>query len=285
MKSPEHEKRLIERYIENEASDETITHLEKIASQRVFGRKYDIWDVHTDVARWWVITQPINLYSYSQANFPSMDFALTFHIGLTARVMARSEPDISEEERDLSPGAWRRWSQAADALSEADEAEEFQAVGMRCRECLLTFSREIARNEMVPRGETAPKRGDFVHWSEYIANTIASGPSSEQVRGYLKSTAQSTWELVNWLTHARSAARLDGQLAVDAASHLLTVFSVAYMRFTRGTPNHCPKCGSRELTTDYRPEHNADSPYVTFCPLCGWEDSEAQVPLEPAESD
>ena len=50
--------------------------------------RHDIWDVHTDVDRWWVITEPMNLYSQDQ--FPNMDLALSFHVGLCLRI-PRSE--------------------------------------------------------------------------------------------------------------------------------------------------------------------------------------------------
>jgi hypothetical protein len=45
------------------------------------------WDVHTTGDRYWVITNPTNLYS--QQLFPSMDYTLSFHVGVTARMVAR----------------------------------------------------------------------------------------------------------------------------------------------------------------------------------------------------
>jgi len=89
VQSPEHEKRQIAEYMELEAPDEEVTHLEKVGSERVFATRYDIWDVPTDRGRWWVITPPTNLYS--QNEFRSMDYALTFHIGLAARLRARKK--------------------------------------------------------------------------------------------------------------------------------------------------------------------------------------------------
>jgi hypothetical protein len=48
------------------------------------GHAHDVWDVHASDGRWWVITNPTNLYSQNQ--FPSMDLAVTFHMGLTLRI-------------------------------------------------------------------------------------------------------------------------------------------------------------------------------------------------------
>jgi hypothetical protein len=62
-------------------------------------------------------------------------------IGVTGRLLAREslEAPVDEHDRLRLGQAWRRFEQAAKALDNADEAEDFQAVGMRCRECLVTF--------------------------------------------------------------------------------------------------------------------------------------------------
>jgi hypothetical protein len=79
-------KRAISDYVETQARDEKVQHAEKIMSEHVVGRDYDCWDVHTDKDRYWVITSPTNLYS--QHYFPSLDYTLSFHIGVMLRVMA-----------------------------------------------------------------------------------------------------------------------------------------------------------------------------------------------------
>ena len=271
MESLEHEERSIRGYMELECADETITHLEKVAVQRIFEATHDIWDVHTDVGRWWVITEPTNLYR--QSDFQSMDMALTFHVGLTARMAARTDPGVTDEERSRLSGTLRRWQQAADAFEKADEAEEFQAVGMRCRECLLSLIREATDAAMVPEGEEPPKVADFIHWSEYLANAVAGGASSDRIRAHLKEVARTTWELVGWLTHAKNATRSDGELAVSATLHVVTSFATALVRKERGAPERCPQCSSYRLTSDYRPELKREPPYVTLCEACGWEEA------------
>lgn len=53
----------IANYVEIEAPDENIQHVEKIKSEVVLGDTCDIWEVITDKDRWWVITNTTNLYS------------------------------------------------------------------------------------------------------------------------------------------------------------------------------------------------------------------------------
>jgi hypothetical protein len=157
---PEHERRDVIRYVELESNGEEVVRLEKIKTERLYGRTLDAWDVQTDKDRYWVITNPTNLYS--QTHFPSLDYTLSFHVGLMERVHARQRPEASEEEADRLAVSWRRWTLAADALDRADEVEDFQAVGVRCRETLIALTNAVATPEMVPPGKDPPKGSAFV---------------------------------------------------------------------------------------------------------------------------
>lgn len=273
LKRSPHEERAVREFVELEARGEKVTHLEKVKTERILGRKLDAWDVRTDKDRYWVITNPTNLYS--QALFPSLDYTISFHIGLMERVWARQAPPVPDEQRRRLAAVWRRWAQAAEAIDDADEAEEFQAVGMRCRECLLEFVRAVVKPEMLPHGEVAPESGNFIRWAELIAGAVAPGQSAEALRGYLKASAKTTWQLVSWLTHAANANRLDGQIALDATQNLLATFGAALVRYERGSVDRCPQCSSYRLSSDYRPDLDASRPYVTGCESCGWPEGPA----------
>lgn len=275
----ERERHVVEYFLSQSPRGEGVAHTERVRSYRVRGTEYEVWDLHSKRSgRWWIISPPMNLYT--QRDFPSMDKAFSFHLGLMLRVMAKNEPPASSEEQDRLAKPWRRWQDAADALDEADETEEFQAVGMRLREALLAFVKAVAPAVTISAGEQAPKMGDFVHWAEMIADTIAQGPSSARVRGYLKATSKSTWELVAWLTHEAGATRMDGSLAVSAVAHVLASYGAALVRYERGEPDSCPSCGSYRLSSYQDPDRAGDV-YVTICEACGWEDLSDDA--EPAD--
>lgn len=265
----------IRQYVETQSPDEKVTYVERISTERVIGRDHQVWDVHTTGERYWVITDPTNLYS--QRLFPSADYTLSFHVGLAARVASRREVGDEEQQERLA-GPWRRWLQAAESLDRAHEAEEFQSVGMRCRETLVALVKEVSSASMVPPCQEAPKAADFIHWTELIADALASGASAKEVRGYLKATARSTWQLVSWLTHSSNASRLDGEIAVEATQGVLSAFSSALLRFERGTPSRCPWCSSYKLDTRYVPELSESMPYATLCVVCGWSNARADHP-------
>ena len=84
LSAQDRERQYIVDYMASEASDEAVEHLEKVKTERALGRQMDAWDVHTNKNRGWVITAPTNLYLQTQ--FPSLEVAISFHVGLMARV-------------------------------------------------------------------------------------------------------------------------------------------------------------------------------------------------------
>jgi len=260
-------KRAVSDYVEIQARGERVLYAEKVKSEHILGSDYDCWDVHTNKDRYWVITSPTNLYS--QRYFPSLDFTLSFHVGVTVRIMARSRGAPNDAQKARLPPAWRRWEHAAETLDMAEEAEDFQAVGMKCRECLIQLVRSLAKSEMVPVDEDVPQRSNFISWSELIANAIADGAGAERIRGYLKSAAKSAWELAGWLTHANGATRQDAVFVLDAVHSVLAAFGSAVIRHESGSLERCPNCGSYNLDVGFNSE--LPRPYVSECEECGWQ--------------
>lgn len=159
---------------------------------------------------------------------------------------------------ELLSGAWRRWQQAFESFDEGDEAENFQAVGVRLRECLLSFVGEARSDAVLPTDGPTPKASDFKGWADVIANYLAPGESASRLRSYLKKVSTETWDLVNWLTHAKSAVRLDAELGLKAVEHLLGVFTAARLRLDRAGPC-CDRCGSYRVVAGK-------------CAHCAWTD-------------
>ncbi len=109
MDSPEHERRNVVEYFEIQHGEAEVEHAERIASERVLGRTYDVWDIYSKDGRWWVVTNATNLYK--QDEFKSMDYVLSFHIGLITRIMGKqaNQAPVDEEERGRLGATWRKW--------------------------------------------------------------------------------------------------------------------------------------------------------------------------------
>ena len=267
MRATKRQTEAIRAYVESQAHEEVV-HLEKAASELVGPVRHDIWDVHCADSRWWVITEPT--YLYPQDDFKSRDVALTFHIGLALRTHYLQERNVPVKatSADLLPGSWRRWEQAFEAYDSGDEAETFQAVGVRLRECLVSFVGETTNAEMVPQGQEPPKQADFKSWTELLANTLAGGEANAHLRSYLKKVSVETWAYVNWLTHAKNAIRMDAEIGLKTVEHLLGVFTAARLRLGQNRLR-CTACGSYQLVSG-------------TCESCGWVDEEYEAPKPPA---
>jgi hypothetical protein len=78
-------------YMNWKAPDLKVEFLQKVYTENVLSHQHHVWDVHTNVDRWWVITNPTNLYSQEQ--FPNMDLAVTFHVGALLAHTAKSKAE------------------------------------------------------------------------------------------------------------------------------------------------------------------------------------------------
>ncbi|RUV06458.1 hypothetical protein EOA60_23730 [Mesorhizobium sp. M1A.F.Ca.IN.020.06.1.1] len=264
------EARRIADYLEWQAhGEEIVQHAEKVTSERVFGRDYDVWDVHTDKERWWVITNPTNLYS--QRLMPSMDYTLSFHIGLMARVAAARRYHGTPAEVELFLVTQRKLVQVGEALDAADEVEEFQGIGMLCRECLLVFIRELIDAASVEFTGDTPKASHFIGWNDRLANELAGGASKEYARAYVKSTAERAWRLANWLTHSSGATRADAELAFSATSHVVEIYTSVALRRKAAAPARCERCQSSKIVVQWQPSRGRGGRYVAQCNSCGSE--------------
>jgi hypothetical protein len=220
-----------------------------------------------------VVTNP--MFLYSQKDLKSRDVALTFHVGLGLRVMARTQPPIDPSAQEIFKSVWRRWQQAAEALASAEEAEQFQAVGTHLRECLVSLSREIAQDlydglhgEEV--GAQRPKASDFVAWAELLIQAVTPGESNQRLRRYLVSLVEPTWGYAQHLVHSKNSVRIDGEIALEAVSHLVSMLTAGVIRSVSET-RRCKRCESYAMAGAH-------------CRSCGWEDPGYQPPVRVARS-
>lgn len=268
LKASEEEIETVREYFEWQAPDLEVTFLQKVYSEAVMNTRHDVWDIHTNKDRWWVITGNTNLYSQQQ--FPNMDLALTFHLGLILRI-PRTEDQQRDDLRLLPFGpVFEKMEEAGDAVSQAHNLADYQAVGVRCRETLLELI-GVAQDAAVWT-DTPPQRANFRDWSEIICNGLLPGNTNRERRGALKSALDTAWTFTNWLTHAKSATWVDAEMSHALIQHAIGLASSLLLRELRGVPEACPDCGSPNLTPEQG--ENTAAPGVLWerprCTDCGW---------------
>jgi hypothetical protein len=275
----------VREYMASQAHDLTVLMVQKVYSETILSARHDVWDVHTDVDRWWVITDPMNLYAQDQ--FPNMDLALTFHVGLCLRIPRSDRNKLSDLPIEPFAECYRSMQEAADALGHADEVADYQAIGVRCRESLLSFA--SAAQHVLPwtAKEEAPKKADLRAWVNHICSVALPGDSHDQRRALLKSSLESAWKFTNWLTHSKGSKWHDAEAAVAVTESAITLCTSAVILHMRGVPEQCPACGSHRLSPQRG--YHSTLPDVEFerptCDKCGWAGDPvpiADVPKAPA---
>ncbi|MBP2434578.1 hypothetical protein ABIF38_005508 [Bradyrhizobium japonicum] len=275
LKATEEEIEEVREYFEWQAPDLEVTFMQKVYSEAVGNTRHDVWDIHTNKDRWWVITGGTNLYSQEQ--FPSMDLALTFHIGLIIRV-PRTEDQQEDDLRILPFGrVFEKMEEAGAALTQAQSLTDYQAVGVRCREALLELIGVAQDSAMWT--DNPPQRANFRAWTEIICNDLLPSDTNKERRGAVKSALESAWTFSNWLTHSKSATWLDADMAHVLIQLACGMAARLIIRALRGVPEECPNCGLPHL----EPQHaeNAAAPNILWerphCADCGW--SGRPIPL------
>lgn len=63
------EERNVRQYVESQLhdGDDGVTLVQRVGQERVLGRTHLMYDVHTLKGRWWVITEPTNLYDQERS--------------------------------------------------------------------------------------------------------------------------------------------------------------------------------------------------------------------------
>lgn len=277
---PAHEEKSIRNYVEGQSRnfddpddpDTKVTLVQKVSSYRLIGADYDLYDVHMPKERWWVITNPTNLYS--QESFPDYDVAFSFHVGLMLRMMNRERVEIDEEKSEEVGGAWRRYEAAVAAMDSAREAEDYQGVAIKCREALLAFGREHQEAEWLTLPEVPCKVNDFKGWAKLYAQELSTG----RMRRYLTEIAEKAWDVAVSLQHDYNATEWDAEMLLDATEHVFQMYSTAIVKTKRKPPRRCPKCSSYRLVTDFdisERDGEQGSLQADVCSACGYRGPES----------
>lgn len=217
LKYTEEEKQeVVEYFLWQSLEDTEVKFAQKVYAESVVGHTHAVWDIHASDGRWWVITNPRNLYSQDQ--FPNMDLALTFHMGLCVRIPRN---DVTQAEVTRVRPFTAVLQSVADcdvALGQANDSGAFRAIGVRCRENLLAFV-HAAQDACQWPEQDRPQRSNFKGWIDWIFDTFLGGADNRERRGLIKTTMKETWDYVNWLTHSQSGKWLDAEIATNAVSH------------------------------------------------------------------
>lgn len=269
LKATEEEIEEVREYFEWQAPDLEVTFMQKVYSEAILNTRHDVWDIHTNKDRWWVITGGTNLYSQEQ--FPNMDLALTFHIGLILRI-PRTEEQQEDDLRILPFGpVFKKMGEAGTAVTQAHNLADYQAVGVRSREALLELI-GVAQDAAMWT-DTPPQRANFRAWTEIICNDLLPGDTNKERRGAMSASIQvADFECASQLENVHADSRAPLRVAHSLTQHASGMATSLILRELRGVPEECPNCGSPHLEPEQG--ENTAAPGVLWerprCADCEW---------------
>ncbi|MFC8046529.1 hypothetical protein [Nocardia sp. NPDC057353] len=277
------EERGIRQYVERQTRwDQEVLSVELVKRHRLMERQYEVFDVRCSRDRWWVITNPTNLYT--QDEFRSADYAFSFHVGLMLRMLERDHAEVSPDARAVSERAWRKFDDAEEALADANDAEDYQAVGVRLREAMIALIHDEANAEWVADLPKPPQLSNVKGW---IAVFAAKLSSKRRQRVYLRAVWEKSWDLVVHLQHDTEALRWDADLAFNAVHHALEAYMEMRAWWDRTGPEKCPRCASHRFSACL--DWDSDDELLRWqeCSACYYatEPSSEKLENEPSGSD
>jgi hypothetical protein len=269
LASTQEERETVEEYFLWQSPKASISFLQKVYCETVAGHKHDVWDVHASDGRWWVITNPTNLYSQTQ--FPNLDYAVTFHLGLCVRIPRTDEQKETDAYFTPFSALLNELHNLPDSLGQAKSLSDYQGMGVKCRELLLSFV-GAAQDAIKWPVEKPPQRANFRAWTDTIFDTVLGGQVQQERRRLFKSLFNEAWTFANWLTHTKSATWHDAEAAQTTVDHAIGFGVSLLLRVIRIVPEQCHKCGSPNLSPqEARPDEMPDTVWQRpACEDCDW---------------
>ncbi len=128
---------------------------------------------------------------------------------------------------DLQPTGWQRVDRAVgearDRLASAKNAEQFQAVGLVCREIHISLAQAVYSPEKHPPLDgVEPSKTDAKRMLEAYIGVELGGSVNEEARKHTRSAL----DLANALQHRRGATFREAALCVEATTTVTNVIAI-----------------------------------------------------------
>lgn len=245
------------------------------------GFKVNVWNVKTDVdGAWWVVEGdqiPMNLYSQSAYYF-SADEAYSFHMGLMQRMFANPKEYEPEDyvraitlDGKIAPTLFRKLKNIASLIDVAKEIEDFQAIGVQCREILIELGNIIYQQEMSDV-EDQPQASNFKKKADLFVRFYLSGSENSDYRNCIKKLTEATWDYANKITHSQTATYYETSTCVTLTTSLIGVYqNIRQKVFDPLSQYICKMCKSKKLNIidDEIDENGIVSKLYLCCEECG----------------
>lgn len=246
----------IEEYILSQSSNEfKIVNIKPEREFNDLGILVKVWSVKTDATKdFWVVEGdkiPMNLYTQKEFFFSS-DEVYSFHIGIITRMQSRDtfNPeqfiDAVSLKKDIAAVLYRKLKSVVGLLDMATEVEDFQSIGVQCREVLTELANDLYRDFMCMNEQ--PKSADFKSKTKYYVNFYLQGSDNSDYRRHIKKLTEATWDYANKITHSNNATFYEVSTCVTLCTSLIGLYENIRQKIIDPLSQYqCKTCKSKKL--------------------------------------
>ena len=123
--------------------------------------------------------------------------------------------------------SYRYLEEASDALRQAQEVADYQAIGVQCREALLAFAAAAQMALPWTGNSEAPKKADMKGWTDHICAATMPGSTHETRRHLFMALLDSAYKLTPWLTYSKGSKWHDAEAGVSATENAISLATSA----------------------------------------------------------
>jgi len=244
------------------------------------GVEVRVWNIKTDIdGAWWVVegdSVPMNLYP-QEAYYFSADEVYSFHMGLMERMNASAEYKPEEFIEaitlgcDIAPQLFRKLKIIALSIDSAVEIEDFQAIGVQCREILIELGNSIYFEEMAD-GNEQPQASNFKKKAELFLQFYLNGSDNGDYRSIIKKVTEATWDYTCKITHSSNSTFYEASTCVTLCTSLVGIYeNIRQKVFDPISQCKCRVCKSKKLkiVNDELKEDGSVKKLFLECEECG----------------
>lgn len=236
------------------------------------GVDVNVWNVKTSKGAYWVVegeTAPMNLYT-QDGHYFSADEAYSFHMGITQRLTKRHQDNfkhiIDEIPLDIArlKSINRKLRMASEKLAIDLEPEEFQAIGLMCRESLVELSKELCKRNKELIKSKGFKTSDFKNVSNEFIDLYIPGSNNAELRNHSRKLVEIAWSYSSSIVHSPNKTYPDVKIALLFTSSVVSLLENLFFKYI-GFDNEpvCPKCGSKKIEIN-----EINNKIIAICKSC-----------------
>lgn len=174
-------------------------------------------------------------------------------------------------DNDIAPTLFRKLKNIATLIDSAREIEDFQAIGVQCREILIELGNSIYFPEMAGEDEQ-PKASDFKKKAELFIKHFLTGSDNSDYRNIIKKMTEGTWDYACKITHSKSATFYEVSTCVSLIISLVSLYeNVRQKSLDPMAQFQCPNCKSKKFSVMEQEcdETDAIEKLILKCEECG----------------